>query len=57
MPRLSLIVFGKITNSIHIVFILQDKHLALLAQHDSQPFPPSLKRSAFGVLMRFCHCG
>ena len=39
----------RVTSLVDLVLLLQDKHLILLSQHDSQPFPPSMKSSAFGV--------
>ena len=47
----------RVTNGVDLVLLLQEKHLILLAQHDSQPFPPSMKSSAFGVLMLFVILG
>ena len=41
----------RVTNLVDLVLLLQDTHLILLPQHDCQPFPPSMKSSAFGVLM------
>ena len=35
-------VFIMDTNLVDLVFLLQEKHLILLAQHDWQPFPPSM---------------
>ena len=40
----------RVTNLVDLVFLLQEKHLILVAQHDCQPFPPSMKSSDFGVL-------
>ena len=40
----------RVTHLVDLVLLLQDKHLVLLPQHDYQPFPPSVKSSAFGVL-------
>ena len=40
----------RITNLVDLVFLLQEKHLILVAQHHCQPFPPSMKSSDFGVL-------
>ena len=37
------------TNLVDLVFLLQEKHLILLAQHDWLPFPPGMK----GVLLGF----
>ena len=43
-------MFERVTNLVDLVFLLQEKHLILVAQHDFQPFPPSMKSSDFGVL-------
>ena len=40
----------RVTNLVDLVLLLQDEHLILLPQHYSQPFPPGMKSSAFGVL-------
>ena len=40
----------RVTNLVDLVFLLQEKHLILVAQHHCQPFPPSMKSSDFGVL-------
>ena len=42
-----------VTNLVDLVFVLKERHLILLPQHDCQPFRPSLKSSAFGVLTLF----
>ena len=47
----------RVTNVVDLVFLLQGKHLILLAQHDCQPFPPSMKSSAFGVLTLYVILG
>ena len=47
------LVLKRVTNLVHLVSLLHYRHLILLAQHDSQPFPPSMKCSAFGLLMLF----
>ena len=47
----------RVTNLVDLVLLLQDKHLILLAQHDCQPFPPSMKCSAFGLLTLFVILG
>ena len=47
----------RVTNLVDLFLLLQDEHLILLPQHDCQPFPPSLKSSAFGVLMPFVLSG
>ena len=39
-PRIEQLVLTRITDSVDLVFLLQDKHLILLPQHDCQPFPP-----------------
>ena len=44
-------MFERLTNLVDLVLLLQEKHLILVAQHDCQPFPPSMKSSDFGVLM------
>ena len=41
----------RITNLVDLDFVLQEKHLILVAQNDCQPLPPSIKSSSFGVLM------
>ena len=33
----------RVKNLVDLVSLLQDKHLILVAQHDCQPFPPSMK--------------
>ena len=38
-----------IINSLPLVLVLQYKDLIMLVDHDSQLFPPSMKRSAFSV--------
>ena len=43
----------RVTNLVDLVFLLQEKHLIFVAQHDCQPFPPSMKSSDFGVLTLF----
>ena len=45
------------TNLVYLVFLLHDRHLILLAQHDGEPFPPSRKCSAFGLLTLFVILG
>ena len=50
-------MWEKVTNLVDLVLLLQDKHLILVAQHDSQPFPPSMKSSDFGVLTLFVMFG
>ena len=47
----------RVTNLVDFALLLQEKHLILLPQHDSQPFPPSMKSSAFGVLTVFLILG
>ena len=47
----------RVTNLVDLVFLGQDKHLILLAQHEFQPFPPLLKTSAFDVLTLSCRLG
>ena len=47
----------RVTNLVDLVFLLQGKHLILLAQHDCQQFPPSTKSSDFGVLTLFVMLG
>ena len=47
----------KITSSPHLVPVVQDKHLILLAQHSCSEFPPSVKSSPLGVLMLFVIMG
>ena len=42
-----------IINSLHLFLVLQCKDLIMLVDHDSQLFPPSMKRSAFFVLTLF----
>ena len=39
----------RVRNLVDLVLLLLDKHLILLPQHDCQPFPPSMKNSAFAV--------
>ena len=41
----------RVTNLVDLLLPLQDKHLILLPQHDSQPFLPRMKSSSFGVVM------
>ena len=43
----------RVTNLVDLVFLLQEKHLILVAHHDCQPFPPSMKSSDFGVFTLF----
>ena len=43
----------RVPNLVDLVFLLQEKHLILVAENDCQLFPPSMKSSAFGVLMLF----
>ena len=43
----------RVTNLVGLAFLLQEKHLILVAQHDSQLLPPSMKSSDFVVLMLF----
>ena len=50
-------MFSRVTNLIDLVLQLQDKHLILLPLHDCQPFPHTMKSSAFGVLMFFVILG
>ena len=40
----------RVTNLLDLVFLLQKKHLILVAQHHCQPFPTSMKSSVFGFL-------
>ena len=47
----------RVTNVVDLVFLLQEKHLILVAQNDCQPFPPSMKSSAFGVFTLFVILG
>ena len=47
----------RITNLVDLDFVLQEKHLILVAQNDCQPLPPSIKSSSFGVLMLFVILG
>ena len=47
----------RVTNLVDLVFLLQGKHFILVGQHDSQPFPPSMKSSDFGVLVLFVILG
>ena len=56
-PKMEELVLRIVTNLIHLVLLVQDKHLILLAQHDCHPIPPSFKSSAFGVLMLFVLLG
>ena len=52
----------RVTNLVDLDFVLQEKHLILVAQNDCQPLPPSMESSAFGVftlfviLGNFCYC-
>ena len=46
-----------VTNLVDLVFPLQEKHLILVAQHDCQPFPPSMKSNDVGVLTLFVILG
>ena len=39
----------RLTNLVDLIFLLQEKHLILVEQHDCHPFPPSRKSSDFGV--------
>ena len=43
----------RVTNLADLVFLLQEKHLILVAQHDSQAYPPCMKSSDFCVLTLF----
>ena len=43
----------RVTNLVGLVLLLQEKHSILLAQHDCQPFSPSMKSGSFGVLTLF----
>ena len=56
-PKMESLVLKRVTNLVHLVFLLHYRHLILLAQHDSQPFPPSRKCSAFGLLTLFVILG
>ena len=47
----------RVTNLVDLVLLLQDKHLILLAQHDYQPFSPSMKSGSFGVPTLFVILG
>ena len=47
------LVLKTIINSLHLVLVLEYKDLIMLVDHDSQQFPPSMKRSAFAVLTLF----
>ena len=51
------LLFEKVTNLVDLVFLLQEKHLILVTEHDCQPFTPSMKSSAFGVLTLFVMLG
>ena len=51
------LVLETIINSLHLVLVLQYKVLIMLVDHDSQLFPPSMKRSAFAVLTLFVIMG
>ena len=42
---------------VDLVFLLQEKRLILVAQHDCQPLPTGMKSSAFGVLALFVILG
>ena len=52
-PKIEYLVLERDTNLVDLVFLLQEKHLILVAQHDCQPCPPSMKSSDFGVLTVF----
>ena len=47
----------RVTNLVDLVFLLKERHLILLPQHDCQPFPPRMKCNAFGVLTLFVILG
>ena len=47
----------RVTNLVDLVFLLKERHLILLPQHDCQPFPPRMKCNAFGVLTFFVILG
>ena len=42
-----------ISKSLHLIVVLQQEHVILLAHYDCQPFPPSMKSSDFGVFTLF----
>ena len=46
-----------ISKSLHLIVVLQQEHVILLAHYDCQPFPPSMKSSPFGVLTLFVILG
>ena len=50
-------MFERVTNLVDLVFLLQKKHLILVAQHGCQPFPPNMKSSDFSVLTLFVILG
>ena len=52
-PKMEFLLLRRVTNLVHSVLLLEDKHLILLPQHDCQPFQPSMKCNAFGVLTLF----
>ena len=47
----------RVPNVVDLVFLLHYRQLIFLAQHDCQPFPPSMKCNAFGVLTLFVNLG
>ena len=38
-PKMEELLLEKVTNLVDLVFLLQEKHLILVAEHDCQPFP------------------
>ena len=52
-PKLKRLMVRMITNFIDLMLLLQYKDLIVLVEHDSLPFLPSVKSSAFGVFMLF----
>ena len=54
---MELLLLRRVTNLVDSVLLLEDKHLILLPQHDCEPFQPSMKSSAFGVLTLFVILG
>ena len=46
-----------VTNLVDLVLLLHSRPLILLAQHDCQPFPPSMKSSSFDLLTLYVILG
>ena len=56
-PKMESLVLKRVTNLVHLAFLLHYIHLIFLAQHDCQPFPPNMKCSAFRLLTLFVILG